>query len=169
MSLTSGCTTPQKKQPARAKSTEPYRLESEGEIPPLGESQIRKEVDRTDTFEEMPVGDDAIDVENVEPPPVVSSPSEPAEPTRKTMEGYRIQVLASGNKESADATRSDAGAKTGTRAYVELIDGVYKVRVGDCPSREEAEALLKRCRNAGYGDAWIVSCTVFMPAPASTP
>jgi cell division protein FtsN len=169
LAIVSGCTTAKKSQPVRETSSEPYELESEGEIPPLPPSQVNKKVDRVETFEEMPVSDDAIDVENVEPVYEEPVPTPGAEADRKTMEGYRVQVLASGNKESADALRSQVEAKVGEAAYVELVDGVYKVRVGDCPSRGEAEALLERCRNAGFQDAWIVSCTVFMPTPKSSP
>ena len=55
-----GCVTAKKNQPAVEKSTEPYRLESEGEVPPLTETDIQKEVDKVETFEEMPVTDDAV-------------------------------------------------------------------------------------------------------------
>lgn len=165
----SGCTATKKSQPIRETSSEPYQLESEGEIPPLQPSQVKKQVDRTETFEEMPVSDNDIDVENVEPVYEEPVPTTGAEADRKTMQGYRVQVLASGSKESADALRSQVESKVGTTAYVELVDGVYKVRVGDCPSRGEAEALLERCRNAGFQDAWIVSCTVFMPTPKTSP
>ena len=158
-----GCTTAQKKQPAVEKSTEPYRLESEGEIPPLTETDIQKEVDKVETFEEMPVIDDAVAVENVVPPPVEMQ-SQATETTRKTMDGYRVQVMASGNEEAAQSVRSAVASRLGAPAYVDFVDGVYKVRVGDCPTRADAEALRDRCREAGYGDAWIVSGKVFMPA-----
>ncbi|UCH82655.1 MAG: SPOR domain-containing protein [Candidatus Latescibacterota bacterium] len=156
-----GCTSAKKDPPAAKADTEPYRLESEGDVPPLPESQVRKEVDRVDTFEEMPVTDDGIDVQNVEPPPP------PAKPAQKTMQGYRVQLLAAGSEASAQEVRAIAASKLGVSAYVDMVDGVYKVRVGDCPTREQAEALVERCRGAGYSDAWIVSCMILIPNATS--
>lgn len=157
-----GCTTVQKKPPASDPAAKPYKLESEGEVPPLAEKDITKEVDRAETFEEMPVTDNAVAVENVETPPVeMSTPA--ATTGRKTMDGYRVQVMASGNEEAAQSVRSAISARLGMPAYVDFVDGVHKVRVGDCPTREAAEALRDRCREAGYGDAWIVSGKIFMP------
>lgn len=155
LGLAVGCTTAAKEKPAAASDPEPYRIESEGEVPPLPESQVRKEVDEVDTFEEMPVTDDGIAVENVDPPP-----PPPKETAEKTMDGYRIQLLASGSDASAQEVSAIAASKLGVPAYVDFVDGVYKVRVGNCPTREEAEALLAKCRGAGYGDAWIVQCPI---------
>ncbi len=157
-----GCNTATKKPPPTDPSAEPYKLESEGDVPPLAEKDVKKEVDNAETFEEMPVTDDAVAVENVETPPV-EMPAQTTETTRKTMDGYRVQVMASGSEEAAQSVRSAVSARIGTPAYVDHVDGVYKVRVGDCPTREAAEALRDRCREAGYGDAWIVSGTILMP------
>jgi hypothetical protein len=160
--VTGGCTTAQKKETAAAAAEEPYRLESEGEVPPLAESDVRKEVDKTETFEELPVADEAVVVENVEPPPVEMKKAT-AETGRKTMNGYRVQVMASSSPDAAESVRSAVASKTGAPAYVDLVDGVYKVRVGDCATRADAEALRDLCRRSGYADAWIVSGKIFMP------
>jgi hypothetical protein len=137
-----------------AVSGEPYRLESEGQFPPLDTARVRGEVDRIDVFEESMVVEDTVAVENVVeevPAPVDSSLDSTTAP------GYRVQVLATGNREQADAFRADVEARLALPAYVEDVDGVYKVRVGDCRLRAEAEDLLRRCRAAGYDDAWIVA------------
>lgn len=172
-----GCTVAQKTPPAAKKSTEPYRVEKEGKIPPLAPSDVRKEADREESYEDLPITEEPVSVETVEPvnetpPPVSPSPqspavSKPADSLPKTMDGYRIQVFASGNEASAQSVKEATEARVGAAAYVELIDGIYKVRVGDCPTREEAEVLLKRCREAGYGDAWVASCRIFIPTKQS--
>jgi len=41
---------------------------------------------------------------------------------------------------------------------------MYKVRVGDCLTRECAEEIQHRCREAGYPDAWIVGTQVHRDA-----
>ncbi|MBP2681501.1 MAG: Sporulation related domain [Candidatus Krumholzibacteriota bacterium] len=171
-----GCTAAQKKAPAATKSTEPYRVEKEGQIPPVAPADVRKEADKEESYEEMPVTDDTVEAETVEPvnevpsTPVVSDASaepKPAAAAQKTMDGYRIQVFATGNEAAARSVREAVEVQVGVPAYVELIDGVYKVRVGDCPTREEADVLVKKCRDAGYGDAWVATSRIFIPKKQS--
>jgi septal ring-binding cell division protein DamX len=173
---TLGCTAGEKTQPSGKKSTEPYRVEKEGAIPPLSQEDVRKEVDREETYEDLPVSEEPVSSETVEPAipppapsPEVAPPSTTGETPGKTMDGYRIQVFASGSEAAAQGVRESAEVRVGMPAYVEYVDGVYKVRVGDCPSRAEAESLVKRCREAGYGDAWIVSTRIVMPQRQTAP
>jgi cell division protein FtsN len=153
-----GCRSRQKLETAPDSSEEPYRFESEGKVPVLDPSQVAREVDKVDTFEEMPVTDEGVAVENVVPE--VVEPEKAVEPAAATEEGFRVQVFATGSRESAETVRRAVEARLGAAAYVERIDGIFKVRVGDCRARPEAEALRQKCRDAGYADAWIVASTV---------
>ena len=76
------------------------------------------------------------------------------------VDGFRVQVFATGDEETAEAVREAAQEKMGIPVYVELVEGLYKVRIGDCATREAAEVLKQRCQEAGYGDAWIVETQV---------
>jgi cell division septation protein DedD len=145
--------------PTAAADNTPYNWEQEGKVPPLDLADVRREVDKTDSFEEMPVTEDAVWVEDVE---IEEVPPEPPKPdtTVVVADGFRVQVMATANEESARVVQGDAQSKLGVTAYLELIDGVFKVRVGDCWTRAEAEALVRRCRDAGYGDAWIVASEI---------
>lgn len=131
-----------------------YRVEDEGQVP-LKEADVRTEVDHVDVFQEAPVGGGSIVVEDVEPEPV----AKPDQST-PTMPGFRIQVFASGSQDAAEITRKAAADALGVPAYIDQIDGMFKVRVGNCTSRTDAEDLLQRCRRAGYNDAWIVATDV---------
>ena len=172
-----GCTSARNTQPTGAKkSTDPYRVESEGKIPPVTQTEVRREADREEKIEELPVTEEAIASETVEPeaPPPAPAPAAPspaasAEAPQKTMDGFRIQVFATGASAAAESAREAAEVKVGVPAYVEYVDRVYKVRVGDCPSRGEAEALLAKCRGAGYGDSWIVQCRILMTPKRTAP
>lgn len=141
---------------------EPYRLESEGEVA-LDNAAVRLEVDRVVELEETPVTSGDIPVEDVEYEPVETA--EPPDSLLPSMGGFRVQVFASGSYDAAEEVRQAAVSTLGVASYVDRIDGVYKVRVGDCPSRLEAEDLLLRCRQAGYSDAWIVASQVFYKRP----
>jgi hypothetical protein len=132
-----------------------YRLESEGQFPPLDSMSVRGEVDRIDVFEESEFLEDTVAVENVIDETPVAVADSWADST--TTPGYRVQIVATGDGERAEAYKTEVEARLGSAAYLEHIDGVFKVRVGDCRSRREAEELLQRCRAAGYTDAWIVA------------
>jgi cell division septation protein DedD len=176
MLLGAGCTAVQKAPPATKKPAEPYRVEKEGTIPPLARSDVRKEVDREEKYEDLPVAEEEVPVEDITPeiiepvaPPVTQAPAGSTVTAQKTMQGFRVQVFASGSEAAARGVREAAEIRIGAPAYVELEGGVYKVRVGDCPSRPEAEALLQRCRDAGYTDAWIAAGTILMRRAKTSP
>jgi cell division septation protein DedD len=143
-----------------ASDREPYRLESEGQAE-LDESTIRREVDRIDEFEEVAVTESDFPVQDVEPVEDAAPVDTPVDSTLTSAPGYRVQIFAASGRVSAEAMRKTVAEVMGVPAYVEQVDGVYKVRVGDCRSRPEAEDLLQRCRQSGYADAWIVSSMVF--------
>lgn len=169
----------QKAPPASKKTGEPYRVEKEGKIPPVAD--VRKQADEEEKYEDLPVTEEGVVVEEftppaeqpVSPPSPAAAVSQPlaagAETARDTMAGYRIQVFASGNEAAARSVEEAVEVSVGVPAYIELVDGVYKVRVGDCPSRPEAEALLEKCRKAGYGDAWIATTQIFVPRKDKNP
>ncbi|MGD8718180.1 MAG: SPOR domain-containing protein [Candidatus Zixiibacteriota bacterium] len=78
-------------------------------------------------------------------------------PAGGTAEGYRVQIIASSYQDNADNVAGQIrSAFGGVGVYVEHIQGLYKVRVGDYTDRASAEAMRDRLRNAGYPDAWIV-------------
>jgi septal ring-binding cell division protein DamX len=170
-----GCTTMRKEPPASKKSSEPYRVEQEGKIPPITAADVKKQADQEEKYEDLPVTEEEVKVEEFTPPqePVAAPDSQgvpaPAAAPRETMMGYRVQVFASGNEAAARSVKEALEVSIGVPAYVELIDGVYKVRAGDCPSRPEAETLLAKCRAAGYGDAWIATSKILLPAKKKTP
>jgi len=156
-------------------------VEKEGKVPPLASTDVRKQADEEEKYEDLPVTEEGVVVEEFTPPaeqPVSPLPSvpvsaqtapNPAGTARDTMAGYRIQVFASGNDAAARSVKEAVEVAVGIPAYIELVEGVYKVRVGDCPSRPEAEALLEKCRAAGYGDAWIATTQILVPRKDRNP
>lgn len=141
----------------RATESQPYDFEKEGTIPPVDERTEEPDVVET------PVTDSDLEVEEAEAPPDTVQP-EAAKPVAAMVDGFRVQVFASSGADVAEGARRLAEARLGVPAYVEMVDGLYKVRVGDCRTREEAETLLARCRAGDYKDAWIVECPVRAPS-----
>jgi len=89
--------------------------------------------------------------------------------------GYRVQIFSSGNISRANEVHLDALAKFGRQVYIEYSAPLYKVRVGNCLSRIEADALQQEVASEGYPDAWVVQTQIlilppeeFMPADSTT-
>jgi len=129
-----------------------YDFRTEGKVPPLAEA----EVDEAPDVEEMPLEEGEVDVREAEAK--VDSTTRPEPPT--TIPGFRVQIFASVSFDTAEGARKAAETRLGIPAYVEKADGMFKVRVGDCLTRGDAEAVLKRCREGFYKDAWIVETPV---------
>jgi hypothetical protein len=154
--------------PERATAKEPYNVESEGKIPPPEEKAPEVEAD----VEEIPVDEADIVGQDV-PAPRDTTKAARGGPTG--VEGrdgsvnvmvYRVQVLATTSEQSALETEKKIESRLGIAAYVNFEDGMYKVRVGDGATRQEAEKVRAKVRAAGYSDAWIVRDS-YRAGPAS--
>jgi cell division septation protein DedD len=165
--LIAGCaSTAEKPTAATAPDDQPYRFESEGQVPPPDAGAMRNEVDRVDVFEETPVAEGAFAVEAVDAVETeVLVEDVAADSAATTAAGFRVQVFATGDRHRAEQFVREAEARLNTPAYIEHVDDIYKVRVGDCRSREEAERLRLKCQAMGYRDAWIVTTEVRLAKP----
>jgi hypothetical protein len=70
---------------------------------------------------------------------------------------FRVQVFATASEAAAKEAQRSAEARVGLVVHVVQETGLFKVRVGDATTRVEAEKIRRRCQNAGYTDAWIVT------------
>ena len=82
-----------------------------------------------------------------------------AAPERTTY-GYRVQVFASADRERAEAIAAEARSRFGEPVYVEFDPPLYKVRVGDCITRHEADTLKDRANAQGYEGSWVAETMV---------
>jgi cell division septation protein DedD len=72
---------------------------------------------------------------------------------------YAIQIGAFIDEKNASVFKSDAEKKINTEIYYKNINGLYKVRVGNINTREEADSLLKSVMESGYSDSFMVELT----------
>jgi len=102
------------------------------------------------------------------PPPVMEetytptvTPSPPVAPSRApaSVLGFRVQIFASSTENNADRVAADARSAF-NRVYVDYIAPYYKVRVGDCMTREEAEVMKNKARTRGYRGAFIIETMI---------
>ncbi len=78
--------------------------------------------------------------------------------------GYRVQIGAfrfeTGEWGGAQYRASEARMRFTEPVYVEFDGGLYKVRVGDCVTRSDAEILKSKAIELGYIDAFIAETTI---------
>ena len=74
--------------------------------------------------------------------------------------GYRVQIFASSEEPRAKEVASEARSRLGEPVYVVYEAPLYKVRVGDCVTRAEADALKERAVGQGFDGAWVAETMV---------
>jgi hypothetical protein len=167
LTLTGAACSPKQtaKPPARASAEKPYDFEKEGTIPPPAKPMPKPEAD----VEEIPIPQSEIVGEEIVAPKDTTKAGKAGGEAAKKVEGkeggfafpvYRVQVLATSSERSAVETKNKIENRLGLPAYIAFEDGMYKVRVGDSPTRETAEKVRTKVRGAGYTDAWIVMDTL---------
>ncbi|MFO7914690.1 MAG: SPOR domain-containing protein [Candidatus Krumholzibacteriales bacterium] len=118
----------------------------EEELPENRELKETEKIEEKITVQEK----DSLPVEEVESAPVV-------EKTHGL--GYRVQIFASEDLEKAREIKSAAQERTALKVYIEYENQMYKVRVGDFDTREEAAEMRQRLKSS-YPDCWITETTI---------
>ena len=97
------------------------------------------------------------------PPPADHSAKSPGEalegPSGARTAGssvWRVQIFASPDLQLADRQAKQASARFGVPASIEFEASLYKVRLGEFASEEEAQALRERAVREGYPGAFRV-------------
>ncbi len=81
----------------------------------------------------------------------------------EVLQGFRIQIFASPRIDEATLAKQAAAQLITTDSlYIVFDPPVYKVRVGDYPTRLEANRALASIVQKGYPDAWIVTDRIIL-------
>lgn len=98
----------------------------------------------------------------------------PQEKPNQLIDGFRVQLLATKDIERATVAKKEAEFAFGdspVNVYIEFDSPYYKLRIGDCQTREQAEALRDLAQQKGYPSPWIVRTRVWsnpqLPEPLS--
>jgi len=97
-----------------------------------------------------------------QPPEAARSPSRaPAAPVSddSSQAVWRVQVFASQDLQLADRKGKEAAERLQVRAYLVFEAPYYKVRLGDFPTEEKAQALREQAISAGYPGAFRTRCS----------
>ncbi len=89
-------------------------------------------------------------------PPPAAVPSAP----QGSVYGFRVQIFASSTEKNAMKIVDDARTAFSGRVYVEHVAPYYKVRIGDCLTKEDADVLKTKAVSLGYRGAFIVETMI---------
>lgn len=129
-----------------------------------------------ESFDPLRLNDDEI-VFKEEPKPItrndrvdrIDTSLEPVEKADKLVDGFRIQLFATKDIESATIAKKEAQfvfANDSLNIYVEFDSPYYKLRIGDFRDRDKAEQFREITREKGYSSSWIVKTKVWSnPSP----
>lgn len=88
----------------------------------------------------------------------------------ETLQGFRIQLLATNNFDEANMTRNELIAGFPELwIYLVFEAPTYKIRVGDFVNRAEAKPLLDQFMAQGYRKSWIVPDRIIRNQPPKPP
>jgi len=86
----------------------------------------------------------------------VTAPSAEEQWEEATRPGFRIQLYATNSVDAARLKEKEAMEVFTEGVYLIYDSPNYKIRIGNCQTRGEAEALQKKAKQLGYKDAWVV-------------
>jgi len=94
------------------------------------------------------------------PPTTSTVPTPPSPTVSQKVYGFRVQLFASSTEKSASRVAADARTGFKENIYVEYIPPYYKVRVGDCLTKEDAIALKSKALKLGYRGAFVIETMI---------
>jgi hypothetical protein len=69
---------------------------------------------------------------------------------------YRVQFFATKYPDEATKVADMVSEQLSQKTYIEYKAPYYWVKVGDCLTKEESDALLDKIKKLGYRESWVV-------------
>jgi hypothetical protein len=120
-----------------------------------------------ESFDPLSLEDDDILIAGDDSTPTVDNTENNPNPeeivTTKEITGFRVQILATKNIETASLFEQEASERFGHldhKTYLIFEAPLYKIRVGDCKERIEAEELRDLAMQYGYRESFIVKSKI---------
>ena len=105
----------------------------------------------------VPPPEEKVETDAIQDTVPADVPVEAGEAVEETAQGFRVQLLATGDESQAREAQRDAVFKfPQSDVYLTLEGSLYKLRIGDCQTRRDAEELRGVAVRRGFRDAWIV-------------
>lgn len=125
---------------------------------PSAEEAQRAREDAREAIPILPEGERGLGREDL-PPGAQATGEETEHPQRY---GYRVQLFATSDRELAEEQAAEYRQTFDESIYVVFEGILYKVRAGDCVSRDEADALRREAIGLGCEGAFIIDTLVYV-------
>lgn len=134
----------------------------------LKDESLQKKIKYNESFDPLSLNDDDIIIEPEKIPQDNNTNDENITTQegivhQKEVPGYRVQLIATKNIESASFVEQEASERfklNGHKTYLIFESPLYKIRIGDCLKRTEAEQLRDLAKDFGYREAFIVKTKI---------
>mgnify|MGYP001089924880 CR=1 FL=1 len=143
--------------PPVTEEAEPQPMEEITALPPVPEPATPQPMEEVATLPPVPEPVTPQPMEEVLAPP---SPAPAPSTAPASIYGFRVQIFASSTQKGASKVADDARSLFGGKVYIEHTPPYYKVRVGDCLTKEEAESLKNLAINKGFRGAFVVETMI---------
>lgn len=87
----------------------------------------------------------------------------PTVPPADGIAGFRVQVFASANEQSAKGLKEKLKHQVSYPVYVTFSDTEWKVQIGDFIGKKDAESFCNEMRKGEFTDSWVVEAIVKPP------
>lgn len=144
-----------------------------GQKPDTGsEESKRRRGKYVETFDPLSLNDDDLVVpvsdanrrsDGVPEPVPVIIPTDSARSSEEMVSGYRVQLFATRNEAEAREAKKKAILKFEERVSLDFEAPYYKLRIGDCQDRKEAESLKDKAIRLGFRnpEPWVIKSKVY--------
>ena len=120
-----------------------------------------------ESFDPLSLNDDDIIIAGDESIQVIDNSTNNPNPENpivvKEINGFRVQILATKNIETASLFEQEASERFNNldhKTYLIFEAPLYRIRVGDCRERSQAEELRDLALQYGYRESFIVKCKI---------
>jgi hypothetical protein len=138
---------------------------------PEPEKEGTRKTGYVEDFDPLTLQEDEIEVRPIEETPTFEESQEDISESipsgelalneKEMVQGFRVQLLATTDENQARDAKKRAIFRFQTGVYLVFEAPHYKLRIGDCITRKEAEDLRKEASRSGFQDAWIVPSKVY--------
>ena len=135
---------------------------------PEQETPLQGATKYDESFDPLSLNDDDIEISGAESAIINDGQPEDNEKMKtesslKQINGFRVQILATKNIETASLFEQEANERfqhQEQKIYLVFETPLYKIRIGDCKNRNEAELLRDLAKDYGYREAFIVKSKI---------
>jgi hypothetical protein len=111
---------------------------------------------------EVPPPADAVEAQDEPEESPLITPTDEDRMSGETVQGFRVQLLATRDEIQANEVKKSAIFSFEEGVYLVFEAPYFRLRIGDCRTRNEAEVLRDEAVEKGFDDAWIVPAKVFV-------